>query len=415
SRQLAQFPDALIGLLRALILLGFLPLLLGYWLMQQGLQQSLIAYFSLGFSLIVLGGGLILKAAIQGLMRLIAFFLTRRAKAVPSLQQRDGTMVHYQSDASRLPGQFWDLPNRRWAHKVFVAVVGLIIVAYWALPFDVLARLGLPRFFGGIEIFFLAGLMMVLGTTWVLIAYAEWLIGPVLALCSRLPSLYILTRLASAYPLHRRFRTGLGVVMFSLVVFAMTVMAVITNAMQNSYTNIDTQTGGYDIQAVAYFKPLPDLRTALIQHGIDPHAFSAVGVRTATAVGVIQLSNTNPSWQIYPAQVVSGGFLRGFGLHLSARAHGFDSDAAVWQALQTHPNYALIDSNALPYRPDSFLNAPVYDPNASLPADTGMPVRPPGFDNPYTFSLSGVYQGDTTFPATPVWVTGIQAPSPTEP
>ncbi len=415
SRQLAQLPDAFIGLLRALILLGFLPLLLGYWLMQQGLQQSLIAYFSLGLSLIVLGGGLILKAAIQGFMRLIAFFLARRAKAVPSLQQHDGTMIHYQSDTSRLPGQFWDLLNRRWAHKIFVAVVGLTIVAYWTLPFDVLARLGLPRFFGGIEIFFLAGLMMVLGTTWVLITYADWLISPVLVLCSRLPSLYTLTRLASAYPLHRRFRTGLSVVMFSLVVFAMTVMAVITNAMQSSYTNIDTQTGGYDIQAVAYFKPLPDLRTALITHGIDPHAFSAVGVRTATAVGVIQLSNANPSWQVYPAQVVSGGFLRGFGLHLSARAHGFESDTAVWQALQTHPNYALIDSNALPYRPDSFLNAPVYDPNAPLPVDTGMPVRPPGFDNPYTFSLSGVYQGDTTFPATPVWVTGIQTPSPTEP
>src|SRR5438309_9774279 len=300
-------------------------------------------------------------------------------------------------------------------NKLFVTVVGLVLVAYWALPFDVLVWLGLPRFQGGIEVFFIAGVMMVLGLVWVLITNAEVIVGPLVALCARLPGLFILSRLASSYPLQRRFRTGLSVVMFSLVVFAMTVMAVITNAMQNSYTNIDTQTGGYDIQAVAYFKPLPDLRTALVKHGIDPNAFSAIGVRTSAAVGVIQLSNTNPSWQIYPAQVVSGGFLHGFGLHLSARAHGFDSDAAVWQALQTHPNYALIDSNALPYRPDSFLNAPVYDPNAPLPADTGMPVHPPGFDTPYTFSLSGVYQGDTTFPATPVWVTGIQNPSPGEP
>src|SRR5207248_9874842 len=122
--------------------------------------------------------------------------------------------------------------------------------------------------------------------------------SPVLAFCSRLPSLYILTRLASAYPLHRRFRTGLSVVMFSLVVFAMTVMAVITNAMQNSYTNIDTQTGGYDIQAVAYFKPLPDLRSALLQHGINPNVFSSIGVQTSTAVGVIQLSNETPGWRI---------------------------------------------------------------------------------------------------------------------
>ncbi len=82
----------------------------------------------------------------------------------------------------------------------------------------------------------------------------------------------------------------------------------------------------------------------------------------------------------------------------------------MWQALQSHPNYALIDSSALPYRPDSVINSPVYDPNAPLPADVGMPTQPPGFNTPYTFSLSGVYQGDTTFPATPVWVTGLQAP-----
>ncbi len=386
SRQLAQIPDALIGLFRSLVLLGFLPLLIGYWFMQQGLQQALIAYFSFGLSLIVLGSGLLLRAVSAGLLRMLRF-LPSHPPGLPRMA------------AGAAPTS---------VQKVFVAVVAITLVAYWGLPFDALARLGLPRFYGGIEIFFLAGLMMVLGTAWLLITFAEWIIDPLLALFACVPSFYILARLASAYPLHRRFRTGLSVVMFSLVVFAMTVMAVITNAMQNAYTNIDTQTGGYDIQAVAYFRPLPDLHSALIQHGINPADFSVIGVRTSTAVGIIQLSNANPFWQVYPAQVVSGGFLNGMGLHLKARAHGFNSDAAVWQALQTHLNYALIDSDALPYRPDSLVNVPVNDPNAPLPADAGRPVHPPGFDSPYTYSLSGVYQGDTTFPATPVWVTGIQ-------
>jgi len=372
-----QIPDALVGLIRSLILLGFLPLLVGYELMQFGLANTQISYFSLGFSLIVLGGGLLLKAGADQVLRI----MTRRIGIAIII------------------------------NKVFVTLAGLSLVAYWALPFDVLARLGLPRFQGGIEIFFLAGLMMVLGTAWVLLTNAELLVYPLLALCARLPGWYILTRLASAYPLHRRFRTGISVVMFSMVVFAMTVMAVITNAMQDTYTNIDTQTGGYDIQAVAYFKPLPDLQSALLQHGINPADFSSIGESTATAMGVIQLSNDNPSWRVYPAQVVNGGFLHGYGLHLSARAQGFSSDAAVWQALQTHPNYALIDSSALPYRPNSLINAPVYDPNAPLPADAGMPTQPPGFDSNFTYSISGVYQGDSTFPATPVWVTGIQPPT----
>ena len=450
---LEQIPDALVDLLRSLILLGFLPLLAGYWLMQLGLEKLQIAFFSLGFSLIVLGGGLLLKAAIGQVWRVVGWSSRRISGTTSSttverattdqseinsnratddngattgnratIDQRATTGNRATIDQGGNRATTRDRPyhgrdhsrdvNNAALNKLFVTLAGLVIVAYWALPFDVLARLGLPRFQGGIEIFFFAGLMMVLGTAWVLLTNAEVLVWPVVALCSKLPGLYILTRLASAYPLHRRFRTGLSVVMFSLVVFAMTVMAVITNAMQNTYTNIDTQTGGYDIQAVAYFKPLPDIRTALLQHGIHPEVFSSIGVQTSAAVGVIQLSTDNPSWKLYPAQVVNGGFLHGLGLHLLARAQGFNSDEAVWQALQTHPNYALIDNDALPYRPDSFISSPVYDPNAPLPADAGMPTHPPGFDSPYTFSMSGVYQGDTSFPATPLWVTGLQTPTP---
>ncbi|HKV00473.1 MAG TPA: ABC transporter permease, partial [Ktedonobacteraceae bacterium] len=205
--------------------------------------------------------------------------------------------------------------------------------------------------------------------------------------------------------------TGLSVVMFSLVVFAMTVMAIITNAMQNNYTDINFQTGGYDIQAVAYFKPIADIRTALSSHGINPNDFSAIGTQSSTAVGVIQPDAQAPAWHLYPAQVVSGGFLQGYGLHLTARAQGFNSDNAVWQALQSHPNYALIDNTALPYSPNS---QPVYDPNAPSPTDAGVPASPPGFDPYFTFSMNGIYQGDKSFKPTTVWVAGFQEPSATK-
>src|SRR5260370_12005390 len=52
---------------------------------------------------------------------------------------------------------------RRKLNNVFATLVGSALVAYWALPFDVLARLGLPRFRAGIEVFFVAGMMMFLG------------------------------------------------------------------------------------------------------------------------------------------------------------------------------------------------------------------------------------------------------------
>lgn len=379
---LEQIPDTLVGLMRVLAQLGFLPLLAGYWLIQLGLAQTQIAFFSSGLTLIVVGGGLLIKTVVEQILYLLS-------------------------------------QKRIQANKLLAALAGLAIVAYWALPFDALASLGLPRFRGGLEVFFLAGVMMILGAVWALIANAELLAGPLLKICSWRPGLHVMTRLASTYPLQYRFRTGLSTAMFSLVIFAMTVMAVITNAIQNTYANINTQTGGYDIQAVAYFKPLPvgsgrgeqDINSLLLSHGLDPHDFASIGVSTATAVGVIQPNAAYPAWHLYPAQVVSGGFLQGLGLHLTARAQGFGSDSAVWQALQSNSHYALIDSSALPYRPDSFINAPVYDPDAPSPAEAGTPAYPPGIDPYYVFSMGGIYQGDTNFQPTPVWVAGLQSSS----
>lgn len=373
-------PDIFVSLVRELTRMGFVPLLAGLLLMQAGLENIQVIPFSLGLSLIVIGGGLLIKALIEQLL----LFITWKRNGGYSMERRNKTA------------------------GLFAFLVGLPIVAYWALPFDVVGNLGLPRFQGGIEVFFVAAMMMVLGAAWVIIMNAKLLLSPLFTLCARIPGASAIARLALAYPLHRRLRTGLSMVMFSLVVFSMTVMAVITNAMQNSYVDINTQTGGYDIQATAFFKSIPDIRSTLVQHGINPQDFSAIGVRSTTSVGVIQLSSNAPRWTLYPAQIVSGGFLQGYGLHLKARASGFASDNAIWRALQTRPDYALIDSSALPYNPNIALNTSVYDPSTPQAADVGAPATPPSFDPRLTFSLSGVYQGDTVFAPTPIWVTSLQ-------
>ncbi|HEX7736503.1 MAG TPA: FtsX-like permease family protein [Ktedonobacteraceae bacterium] len=370
---LEQLPDIAIGFIAAAARTGLLPLLAGYGLLRIGLNRAQITPFSLGLTLLVIGASLALKTLIDWLLA-----LTGKGE--------------------------WKKQTRR----VFAAVTGLAILAYWALPFDALAFLGLPRFQGGIEIFFVAGAMMVFGAVWAFMANADLLARPFLALSAQWPGPGMLTRLAASYPLHHRFRTGLGVTMFSLVIFAMTVMAVITNAMQNTYTNIDLQTGGYDIQAVAYFQGVHDLPGTMARHGLNPQAFSEIGSSITTDVGVIQPNSLDPAWHLYPAQVISGSLLQGDGLQLVARAQGFDSDSAVWQALQTHPNYALIDSSALPYAPDSVIHSPVYDPNAPSPASAGAPVYPPGLDPNYVFSLSGTYQGESSFNAMNIWTLALQ-------
>src|SRR5256885_14964555 len=180
-----QIPDALVELLRSLILLGFLPLLAGYWLLQQGLEQLQIVYFSLGLTLIVLGVGLLLKAVVVQVLRVVGWLVRRfvrtkrpHSRLTPRLTARVSPTIHeaaHPTVYSRVDpcGQPWggrarasilklvrmggaSAPTeaKSWGgwkvnallNKLFVTVVGLVLVAYWALPFDVLVWLGLPRF-----------------------------------------------------------------------------------------------------------------------------------------------------------------------------------------------------------------------------------------------------------------------------
>ncbi len=125
---LQQLPELLISFIATLSRTGILPLLVGYWLFEFGLQKAQITPFSLGLSSIVIGAGLLLKTIAENIL----FKMGKRR---------------------------WN----RYVYRIFAAVVGLSLLAYWALPFDVLARFGLPRFQGGLEVFFVSGIMMVLG------------------------------------------------------------------------------------------------------------------------------------------------------------------------------------------------------------------------------------------------------------
>ncbi len=109
-RILLEFmPDLLLGFVRELAMLGLLPLLVGGVLMAFGLASALIIPFSLGLSLVLIGAGLLLKT-------LSLWMVTWIARACRSTVN----MVHWRSVAD----------------SIFAAVVGLALVAYWALPFE---------------------------------------------------------------------------------------------------------------------------------------------------------------------------------------------------------------------------------------------------------------------------------------
>ncbi len=309
---------------------GPLPFMLGYWLLIRGAASQDALIFSLGLSFAAVGMALMLRwlalALLAGILRL----------------RRD--------DPQRTLAMM--ARARRLADRVSALVIGGILALYWSLPFDALAPLGLPRFSGaGIQIFFIAGVMMVAGCVLALAPNLDLALAPFRWLALRLGRLRHVARIALVAPSQQRFRTGIGLALFALVVFTMVVMDVIAASTTRSYDNLPEQAATYDIAAQPLFSPVGGVSQVMngIQRNSPGTAASVAdaGMAQPIPLGVIQANAPRASWRFYPASIVDGSLLDGVGMSLAARAPGYASDAAVWRALRTRPGDVVIDSSAL--------------------------------------------------------------------
>jgi putative ABC transport system permease protein len=125
----------------------------------------------------------------------------------------------------------WLLRRVHWrGDRVVFTVAGLALIAFWAVPRAWLARVGVPIFPPAVEMSFLSGIAMLLGAVWV-IAYNVGL----LRLLRRASA--PLWRLSTAYVSSNRFRTGMTLAMFGLVVLSLTLSAVLLTATRAAYSD----------------------------------------------------------------------------------------------------------------------------------------------------------------------------------
>lgn len=228
---------------------------------------------------------------------------------------------------------------------------GAICLLYWLLPLDVLRFFKLSRFAGGINVFFLAGVLLVVSTVFAATLNLDALLAPWRSWLTRTGRWRHVIYIGVIYPTAQRWRTGLGLAMFSLVCFTMVVMSCIAASTSQRYGSVPDLSGGYDIIGRPLFAPvggIPAVTTAIQRNApADANAFAAVSSARALPLGVIQPDAPNAGWRLYPVSEIQGSFLQGAGLPLVARAPGYTTDAAVWQALRDNPGMVVMDSGAL--------------------------------------------------------------------
>jgi putative ABC transport system permease protein len=192
----------------------------------------------------------------------------------------------------------WGLVRAGWraAERVVFTLAGLALIGWWLLPFAPLPPV--------VEMSFLSGVSMLLGAVWVL-AYN-------VGVLRRIRAPVALWRLSTAYVASNRFRTGVTLTMFALVVLSLTVAAVLLTATRRAYADPRALTGGWDIHATSTSPPR-DLRADLAAGGVvAPDAFSAIGTASPLSVEGLQLApGVTARWAPVNLLAVDAGFVAG--------------------------------------------------------------------------------------------------------
>lgn len=238
--------------------------------------------------------------------------------------------------------------------------VGLTLLVFWLLMAG--NRIPPSGLDGDIEMFFLSGITMVLAMTFVLVYNADLMLGGLALTGGMMSTLVPSIRTAVAYPLANKFRTGMTIAMIALVMFALVMMSTMNGNFDRIFLNEDAL-GGYDVVASENpGNPFESLVVQLRTEGFHTDAITTVDkikqANGSTAdIGTPDDSHGGPDdedgvrglkFASYPIRGVSDGFIQNTTLKFQARANGFESDDAVWNALRQNDEYAVIDAFAVP-------------------------------------------------------------------
>ena len=279
----------------------------------------------------------------------------------------------------------------RWfgvKERIAFSLAGIALLVWTLLPIDVL-----KVFFGelsmGIEMFFLSGMIMVLGAIWVVTYNLDILLRVLTIAVSRFRGVVPALRTAMAYPMKNRMRTGLTLAMFSLVIFTMIFMSALITSTTAALKDVESFSGGYDVQGtVSYANPIPDIHAAIAAApGLNAGDFKAIAGESTLPLEIRQVDATSQEWKQYLVHGVDDTYLDTNTFKFALMAKGYASPHEIWQDIRDKPNLAVVSSDIVPSRNqfgfggggDDFLLEGIYQEDESI--DTAIEVE---MQDPYS-------------------------------
>ena len=237
--------------------------------------------------------------------------------------------------------------------RIAFTVAGGVMVVFWLFPFDWVETMAGKELKWGFGVWIMSGIFVVLGSAWTLMFNAEILLGALSRTLGRVGGLAPVLKMAVAYPLRNRFRTGVTFAMFTLVVFTLVVGAVVSGSFVKVNDDVDVFGGGFDIRAeAAPTNPVTGMEAAIRRApGLEPVQFAVVSEQSFLAAKARQVGRSAvPTFEDYPVRGFDQAFLRHTTFGLAATARGYGGTRAVWRAIAEKPGLAVVDAIVVPRR-----------------------------------------------------------------
>ncbi len=229
------------------------------------------------------------------------------------------------------------------------AGVGLLI--WWLVASNPLVEALFPDVEGGIELFFISGIMVVLGAVWTVIYNSDLITDAIVLIFSRVRGLPPVLRMAMAYAMNNRFRTGMSLAMFSLIVFTLVVMSFIILAFGSAFNDVERISSGFDIRAqVGYANPINDLEAAIAaSEDLNSSDFDVIASFTGMPIEVVQDGTGQESTE-FVLTAADVDYLENVTYDFTPMAEGYETAVDVWRALGNGEDVVVVQAFLVPTR-----------------------------------------------------------------
>ncbi|MFC2017680.1 ABC transporter permease [Chloroflexota bacterium] len=226
-----------------------------------------------------------------------------------------------------------------------LAGVGLLL--FWLLPFDYHPYY--DEMTSGIEMFILSGIFLVGGAVWVVMYNSDLLLRGIMSLFGRIRLLAPVLKTAVSYPMASRFRTGMALALFSLIVFTLVMISVINASFSDLLSDTERVSGGFHISSdVNYNNPITNIDAALNSpDGVGLDNFKTIASQNRTMIKARQ-ADKGYDWEDFYITGVDAEYTNSIPYSFDMVTESYPTKEEVWMALQNNPSMVVLSSAMVP-------------------------------------------------------------------